>query len=433
MRMDRYDENKDVKQDKHESQAETERRLQKQKKRKRIRIILIVILVLVIALAAGGAYMYKSALDSLSVTFTDEKPEIEFGTEVDSMNFVSDSVGTVTPARQKLDTNEIGPQELSYTASKELFAGLMTAEKEFTFKYTVVDTQAPVVLWNGSGSTIQTGSDFDLNTYFGYGDNADPTPEIEVKGKVKTGTAGTYTIQITLTDDSGNETKDELTISVADSISSESSEQELTSFEDFAKTYEGDGNSFGIDVSTWQDDIDFEKVKKAGCEFVIIRIGYSSDGEVTMDSKFQQNYKNARAAGLKVGVYLYSYDNTEDEVRNSADWIVDQLAGDELDLPIAFDWENFGEFQNYEMSFVDLNSYYDAFADELAQNGYDTMLYGSKNFLEKVWTNTSTRTVWLAHYTDKTDYSSPYKIWQASQSGTIDGIDGAVDLNIMYN
>ena len=75
---------------------------------------------------------------------------------------------------------------------------------------------------------------------------------------------------------------------------------------------------------------------------------------------------------------------------------------------------------------------YDAFADELSKAGYDCMLYGSLNFLEKVWEDTDTRPVWLAHYTDKTDYKGPYRIWQQSSTGKIDGISGPVDLDIMY-
>ena len=84
------------------------------------------------------------------------------------------------------------------------------------------------------------------------------------------------------------------------------------------------------------------------------------------------------------------------------------------------------------MSFADLNKLYDAFADELAGKGYDCMLYGNKNSLENIWKDTDTRPVWLAHYTDKTDYEGPYRMWQASCTGRIDGIDGDVDMDIMY-
>ena len=70
--------------------------------------------------------------------------------------------------------------------------------------------------------------------------------------------------------------------------------------EDFVKEYKDDGKSFGIDVSAWQDDIDYEAVKKAGCEFVIIRIGWSDEGKVTPDNWFDNNFKKAKAAAESI-------------------------------------------------------------------------------------------------------------------------------------
>ena len=140
----------------------------------------------------------------------------------------------------------------------------------------------------------------------------------------------------------------------------------------------------------------------------------------------------ARHAGLKVGVYFYSYDSNENDVRASAAWIIKTLGEKPLDLPVAFDWEDFGVFQSYDMSFYGLNKLYDAFAGEITAAGYDCMLYGSKNYLEKIWTDTKERPVWLAHYTDKTDYGDPYMMWQASCTGRINGIKGDVDMDILY-
>jgi len=235
-----------------------------------------------------------------------------------------------------------------------------------------------------------------------------------------------------VTDSSGNSTEWDLTVEVADSLPYYEDDSPRTPFEDFISEYKGDGRSFGIDVSAWQDEIDFEAVRKAGCEFVIIRIGYSEDGSMTVDKRFKENIKKAKAAGLKIGVYMYSYDNTEEKVRSSAAQLVETLDGESLDLPVAFDWEDFGNFQTYEMSFADLNRLYDAFADELSKSGYDCMLYGSRNYLEKIWDDTDTRPVWLAHYTDKTDYEGTYMLWQASSTGRIDGINGDVDMDILY-
>ena len=90
------------------------------------------------------------------------------------------------------------------------------------------------------------------------------------------------------------------------------------------------------------------------------------------------------------------------------------------------------------MSFADLNHIYDVFEEEVSRSAddasasYTAMLYGSKYYLEKIWGDTDTRPVWLAHYTDKTDYKDPYLVWQARNTGRIAGIDGDVDLDIIY-
>ena len=111
------------------------------------------------------------------------------------------------------------------------------------------------------------------------------------------------------------------------------------------------------------------------------------------------------------------------------------LGGTPLDFPVAFDWEEFGNFQQYSMSINDLNNYYLAFADEMNKCGYSAMLYSSKNFFVNFWNEavkTATPT-WLAHYVDSTDYTGKYSIWQASCAGKIDGIAGNVDMNVLYD
>ena len=396
------------------------------------KILLLLILVLIIAIAAAAAYSYKSAKDSLDISFTEKSPSVEAGGEYEAMDFVKGSEGSVTPSVKYLDADNTGSKELVYTVTKPVLGGLMTASEDYTLAYDVVDTVPPLILWNGSGTVIERYTEFNIDDVIGYGDNADPNPSIEVEGKVRTARQGRYPLHVKITDASGNSTEADITVEVADSVPVYRDDSPRTQFADFAAAHKGSGRSFGIDVSTWQGDIDFEAVQKAGCEFVIIRIGYSADGKIEKDSKFEQNYENARAAGLKTGIYLYSYDNTEKEVRASADQIAEILGGKATDLPVVFDWEDFGRFQTYKMSFAGLNSLYDAFEDQLSSAGYECMLYGNKNSLEKVWTDTDTRPVWLAHYTDRTDYKGPYVMWQASQTGRIDGIEGDVDMDILY-
>jgi GH25 family lysozyme M1 (1,4-beta-N-acetylmuramidase) len=151
-----------------------------------------------------------------------------------------------------------------------------------------------------------------------------------------------------------------------------------------------------------------------------------------MDKFYQNNIKKAKEAGLEIGVYLYTTANTETEIKENAKWIADTLGGQKLDFPVVFDWESFGNFQQYEMSIHDLNSYFELFNSEMENYGYSAMLYSSKNFLNNFWYVKNDYPVWLAHYTNQTDYNGVYDMWQMSCYGRIDGINADVDLNILY-
>jgi len=405
----------------------------KKKQRGPLKALLILILILAAAIAGTTAYFYKTAYDSLSVTFTEDAPVLEFGENNSSMSYVKESDGEVSPDKDFMDAESVGNKKITYTVTKPVLGGLLKPSKDFSLAYTVRDSIPPLKIWSPGTAVVERGTEFDINELIAYGDNADPIPLISVDGEVNMDKNGKYPLHIKVTDSSGNATEWNLDVEVADSLPSYQDTSERTKFSDFRSAYKGKGRSFGIDVSAWQDDIDFKSVKKAGCEFVIIRIGYTSDGDIHIDKTFYNNLQRAKAAGLKIGVYLYSTDRTEELVRSSADWIIKTLAGANLDLPVAFDWEDFGNFQDYEMSFYELNKLYDAFADEISQAGYGCMLYGSKNYLEQIWDKTDVRPVWLAHYTEKTDYKGPYMLWQASCTGRISGISGDVDMDILYN
>ena len=103
-----------------------------------------------------------------------------------------------------------------------------------------------------------------------------------------------------------------------------------------------------------------------------------------------------------------------------------------LDFPIAYDWENWKWFMEYEINLHTLSSCFETFNKELNKHGYDAMLYSSKFYLENIWINKNNLPVWLAHYTDRTDYKGDYLMWQLCSNGRISGINGNVDINIMY-
>lgn len=328
-------------------------------------------------------------------------------------------------ADELLDTDRIGicQTDVSYLYNGEYY--------KYPISYEVSDKIPPVVLISGNGSEVELGTDFELGDYVGYADNYDCEPELTYEGVVDTTVCGSYPLTATVKDSSGNETSWELCINVVEEISEYVDDNDRISFDSFVSQYAEKGVSFGIDVSRWQGDIDFEAVKNAGCSFVIMRIGHFYD-EIGMDECYLDNMKKAKAAGLKVGVYIYTTANTEKEIKENAKWIAEILDGQKLDFPVVFDWEDFYSFQQYKMSIHDLNMYFKLFADEMEQYGYTAMLYSSKNFLNNFWYKNIEYPVWLAHYTDETDYNGEYVMWQATSCGRIDGIDGDVDLNILY-
>jgi len=306
---------------------------------------------------------------------------------------------------------------------------------EFTEKlqYSVVDTTAPTILNSGWEPYHKVGTDFDLNNYVGFVDNFDRHPTLTYTGTVDKDKVGDYPLTATVTDSSGNSVSWDLTISVVEQVPPPVDDNPRVNYSDFIQRYEGGNVRYGIDVSVWQSDVDFNAVRDAGCSFVMIRVGYYYS-KITLDDYFKENLKKATDAGLDVGVYFYTTDNTIEGVREHARWIVEQLGGHKLQMPVAFDWEEFANFQKYGMNKQDINDLYAAFADEIRKHGYTPMLYSSKNFLGNIW-NERTKAlapVWLAHFVDETNYEGEYAIWQASAYGHIPGINGDVDMDIQY-
>lgn len=206
-------------------------------------------------------------------------------------------------------------------------------------------------------------------------------------------------------------------------------------FDDFRTDYRNNGALVGIDVSAWQTNIDFKKVKAAGCDFVIIRVAgtKSSDESFFQDKYFEANIRNAKAAGLMVGVYFYSCVDTEEEIREHVNLVCDILdkTGITLDFPVAFDWEEYDKMAAKGMDYGCLNHLWFCFADEMNKRGYDVMLYASVWYLSHCW-NPYGHPVWAAHYTAHTSYKGDYILWQRTSVGIINGIEGVVDLDVYY-
>ena len=304
----------------------------------------------------------------------------------------------------------------------------------YHIKYSVKDLNKPKILSSGD-RYIPVNKDVYVCDYIMYGDLYDNEPVCRVQGEYDLNVVGNYNIRYIVSDSAGNETYFDTVLHVYEPSSNRSETKKTnTYFSDVVKNYKNDKTKIGIDVSRWQGDIDFEKIKEAGVEFIFMRIGVESKQgeEIGMDSKFKQNLKRAKDVGLDVGVYLYSIALTPDVARSHAEWVLKVLDGEKLALPIVFDWENFNKWNEYKLSFHDINTIADTFIETVEKAGYEGMLYSSKFYLENIWENKNDYPVWLAHYTDKTNYQGKYKFWQMCNDGVIDGINGDVDIDIMY-
>ena len=186
----------------------------------------------------------------------------------------------------------------------------------------------------------------------------------------------------------------------------------------------------GIDVSQWQGNVDFKKVKASGINFVIIRAGF---GKYTnqKDPYFEQNYKNAKAAGLNVGVYWYSYANSAQDVILEAKACMEVIKGKRFEMPIYFDLEESSQFQKGSTF---CNNLVKSFCDELEKNGYWSGLYISRSPLQTyISSSVSSRyALWIAEYGSKCNYSGSYGMWQYTSTGKVNGVSGNVDCNYCY-
>ena len=206
------------------------------------------------------------------------------------------------------------------------------------------------------------------------------------------------------------------------------------------KYYEnGKQTSFvGVDVSKAQDYIDFVKVKKAGIDFVMIRVGARGygTGQLIVDEYFNDNMKRAKDAGLNVGVYFYSQAISTDEAIEEANLVLENLSEYQIEYPVAFDMElvENDTARTDTLSKTERTAIAKAFLDTIEDAGYKTVIYGNKQWLIKAvdMSKLTAYDVWLAQEADIPDYPYKFTMWQYSKKGSIDGIAGYVDLNISF-
>ncbi len=193
----------------------------------------------------------------------------------------------------------------------------------------------------------------------------------------------------------------------------------------------------GIDVSAYQGSIDWERVRAAGVEFVMIRLGYSStaDGALHMDERFEENIEGALDAGLMVGVYFFSQAINTGEAIEEAEFVVQNLREYDITGPVAFDMEPVGEDDRIsDLTVEERTEIADAFCGAIESYGYTGLIYGNSSWLSDSidLSYLTDHHIWLAHYNRTTDFPYKFVMWQYSSEGEVDGIEGYVDLNIYF-
>ena len=186
-----------------------------------------------------------------------------------------------------------------------------------------------------------------------------------------------------------------------------------------------------IDVSTWNGNIDWDKVYKSGVKYAMIRSSFGIENPNQVDNKFVRNITNAQRAGVKCGIYHYSYAKSAAEAKKEAEFCLKTIKGYKIDLPVAFDIEDSSQTH---LGKDTLTSIVIAFCDRIKFAGYRPMLYCNPNWLcnylhkDKLINKYD---IWLANW----GVSAPSyncAIWQYSENGSVPGVSGSVDMNWIF-
>ena len=195
----------------------------------------------------------------------------------------------------------------------------------------------------------------------------------------------------------------------------------------------------GIDVSKWQYDIDWNKVKAAGVDYAIIRLGYrgtAAEGNCAMDPYFEQNIKGALAAGVQVGVYYFTQAITVEEAIEEANIVIEALKGYNVTFPVVYDTEYREGGRANDLPNAERTACAKAFCDTILAAGYTPAIYTSTNWgiLNLNLEDLRGYDLWYAYYGEPEDLYLPYEftMWQYTDSGRVDGIPSNVDINISF-
>ena len=185
----------------------------------------------------------------------------------------------------------------------------------------------------------------------------------------------------------------------------------------------------GVDVSYWQKEIDWNKVKASGIKFAIIRCGYGNGG---VDSYFERNVKGCERVGIPWGAYYFSYAESVEEAKRELDNCLKLLKGKKPSYPVYYDLED--EATTGSQSNSTILKMAKVFVNGIEKAGYWAGIYANTNWFNTRLTDSwyDRKAKWVAQYNDKNTYKKSYGIWQYTSSGKVNGISGNVDMNYCY-
>ena len=390
-------------------------------------ILVIIVVTLFLSGCKKSIEVFEEEKNAIVNVIYNDNLEVSFLDKVKVSDFIKEINGTIND--YEIDTTEIGIKKIDYDYINE--QGIKVKQ---SFNINIIDKKAPII-WLSGTYTLTKGENIDVAKKIMCADDYDDNPNCYIEGNYDSNKVGSYNLKYIAKDSSGNESSKSFVLKVVNPSNNNSSSgnQSRTDFNDVVKKYKTANTEIGLDISKWQGDIDFDKLKAAGVEFVFIRVGVAGGQgkENNVDVKYEYNIKEANRVGIPVGIYFYSYADSKNRAIEDAKWVIEHIKDYKIDLPVAYDWERWGAYNEYHQSIYHLTENAKAYLDTLKNAGYDGLLYSSKTYLENIWYDTG-YDVWLAHYTKQTSYKGPYTYWQMCSDGKVDGIDGAVDINIRY-
>ena len=393
---------------------------------KKKKILLIVVSIIFLFLMIGTVVVMIHVKNTDAIVLNDDLT-CNYREVVYADRFIKELDGKLLD-QYLVDTSVVGKRQIEVQYKNRY--GFVEHKR---FEIVVKDVVAPTIVVKDPYTIVEGEVSNLLDTIF-CADDYDDGIRCTITGEYDLNTVGNYNLNIEAEDKSGNVSEKDFTLKVVkkEKNNSSFSSNKYTSFKDVYQQYKNENTEIGLDISKWQGDVDYAKIAAEGVSFVMLKVGGQVEigGEYIVDPKFEQNINAALENGLKVGVYFYSYAKSESDAIKQARWVIQMIKKYNVTLPIAFDWENWNRYSTFGIGFRTLNKVAHAFINEVNRYNYEGVLYSSKYYLENYWYQEEYDN-WLAYYTNNNNYQGEYMMWQLCSDGKINGINGAVDIDVL--